>query len=279
MDRREFLQTLAAASVCASVPVSDATVVGRRARKPPAKPRIGFFVASESIATWRGAELSVDESARAAQLFGGSVTLTRGNSLPSTQTTPGMLKVILGGETLDSARRLAAIARDSHALYMNVGCHDDALRGECIREAFHIAPSEWMRQRALMAVGGDASTHEARAWDSSLARFGADTLNRRFMARYGVAMTAEAWTAWCAVKCVWDAALRSGAETPAGVIGFLERDARFDAHKGAALFFDGQHQLLQPLYVVPALAPGRVVAEAAIDTFTASPRGCAWTSP
>jgi hypothetical protein len=101
----------------------------------------------------------------------------------------------------------------------------------CARDAFGIATSTgW-------------------AWVPALTRFGADSLNKRYRARYGEPMTSDAWCAWFAVKCAWEAALKSGARDAKGLITYLERpSSRFDGHKGVALFFDASHRLVQPAY-------------------------------
>jgi hypothetical protein len=102
----------------------------------------------------------------------------------------------------------------------------------CRREVFHVASGSW-----------------GVTWLPTLKRFGADSLNRRYRDRYAAGMTATAWCAWFAVKCSWEAALKSKATDAAGLIAYLESPAaRFDGHKGVALFFDGAHQLRQPMY-------------------------------
>jgi ABC transporter substrate binding protein (PQQ-dependent alcohol dehydrogenase system) len=90
------------------------------------------------------------------------------------------------------------------------------------------------------------------AWDASLTRFGADTLNQRFEARYRQPMTDDAWTGWLAVKMLWEAALRARTSEPDVVGAVLTREStRFDGHKGRALSFRSwDHQLRQPVYVL-----------------------------
>ena len=155
--------------------------------------------------------MAVEEAQRAAQLFGGTVGIGAG---------PG-LRVVVGGVprgTID-------------AVHMNVL----DLRPEdrvCRREVFHVASGSW-----------------GVTWLPTLTRFGADSLNRRYRERYATAMSAAAWCSWFAVKCSWEAALKSKATGTAGLIAYLESPAaRFDGHKGVALHFDGAHQLRQPMY-------------------------------
>src|SRR5207253_822904 len=128
-----------------------------------------------------------EEAAHGAALFGGSFSTFR--------WTPdgdyAMVTAIVGaGDT----QRCLERARQSLANgfpFINTGCSDDRLRGAvCAKTMFHVAPSDAMQHDA-----GEAAV----AWDSSLERFGADTLNRRFLARFGQPMTDAAWAAWFAV--------------------------------------------------------------------------------
>ena len=86
-------------------------------------------------------------------------------------------------------------------------------------------------------------------------------------------MTEEAWQGWCAVKIAWEAALRSRATTIAELSTYLERaSARFDAHKGEALYFNARHELVQPLYLLAERSGARTVVDemiaGAADTST-----------
>ena len=102
----------------------------------------------------------------------------------------------------------------------------------CVREVFHVASGSW-----------------GVTWLPTLTRFGADSLNKRYRARYQTGMTPTAWCSWFAVKCAWESALKSRASNAADLIAYLESPrARFDGHKGVALYFDGTHELRQPMY-------------------------------
>jgi ABC transporter substrate binding protein (PQQ-dependent alcohol dehydrogenase system) len=134
--------------------------------------------------------------------------------------------------------------------FLNVACSADVLRGaSCRPTLFHVAPSDTMKRDALSAAraGGTVA-----AWHPSLERFGADTLNRRFQTRFNREMTSEAWTAWMAVKVLWESALRVRSDETGKLVGYLTRDTtQFDGHKGAPLSFRSwDRQLRQPLYVV-----------------------------
>ena len=107
-------------------------------------------------------------------------------------------------------------------LFMNVGCSSDALRGaECGALAFHVYPSDAM---VLDAAKQAPNAREVVVWDHSLVRFGADTLNGRFLNRFGFGMTPLAWTTWFAVKALWESALRMKSAEPGVLAEFLTRD-------------------------------------------------------
>ena len=157
----------------------------------------------------RGAEMSADEVKRAAEMFGGQVTF----SAEPPVHLPARLRVVIGA---------------SGPVYMNIMAVDPS----CRRDTFDVAAPEG-----------------TFAWSPSLKRFGADTLNKRYRDRYNASMSSAAWCGWFAVKCAWEAALRSRAADGGTLIAYLERPtARFDGHKGSPLHFDASHRLVQPLY-------------------------------
>jgi hypothetical protein len=159
----------------------------------------------------RGAQMGIEEAQHAAALFGGTVAIGDG---------PG-LRVVIGGVPRAPV----------HDIHMNVVDLSAEAR-ECRHEVFHIA-----------------SGSRGVTWLPTLTRFGADSLNKRYRSRYGTGMTPEAWCAWFAVKCSWEAALKSKAVNTAELIAFLQSPAaRFDGHKGTALYFAGANELRQPIY-------------------------------
>jgi ABC transporter substrate binding protein (PQQ-dependent alcohol dehydrogenase system) len=166
----------------------------------------------------------------------------------------------------------ASVAR---VLHLNIGCSADDLRGAgCRPETFHVMPSDAMLRDAV-ALSGHPADAWAAAWDPSLVRFGADTLNQRFRARFRQSMTADAWTAWVAVKMLWEASLRTRATDSAAIGAYLRAEStQFDGHKGRPLSFRSwDQQLRQPMYVVARGTGGatRVIAElpaATTDTET-----------
>jgi hypothetical protein len=204
-----------------------------------------------------GLVLGVEEANHAAALFGGSVTLV---SLAGVESLPHGVSALIGGDDDAGCEHDADRAAAAAVLFLNVGCSDDSLRGtRCRRTTFHVAPSDAMYRDALRLAHAGAGARGA-AWDPSLARFGADTLNDRFRARFDAPMTADAWTAWLAVKILWESALRTRASDPATLGAYLARDTtQFDGHKGQALSFRAwDHQLRQPVYV---MRDGRVLGQ------------------
>jgi hypothetical protein len=180
-----------------------------------------------------GLALGVEEATHAASLFGGSIDIVSADAQD--------LSAIIAGECGLSTR--------GDILTLNVACASDELRRRCRPMLFHVAPSDAMRRDAVAQHSG-----RALSWHASLTRFGADTLNQRFLKRFGTPMTEDAWSAWMAVKILWEASLRTRATTPDALAAFLENPTtQFDGHKGRPLSFRAwNHQLRQPLYVVDA---------------------------
>lgn len=178
-----------------------------------------------------GLALGVEEATHAAGLFGGSIDVVPLDA-------NGLSAII-------AAHCEPAAARDVPTL--TVGCSSDEQRRQCQPMLFHVTPSESMRRAAAARTSG-----RVVAWDASLTRFGADTLNQRFLKRFGQPMREDAWTAWLAVKMLWEASLRTRSAAPGALAEFLGRPTtQFDGHKGRPLRFRASdHQLLQPLYVI-----------------------------
>lgn len=197
-----------------------------------------------------GIRLGIDEASHSAALFGGSI-----EAVPITLSSLGTARVsaVIGGDETRECALVARAAEEAGVVFMNVGCANDALRGEdCGPMMFHVVPSEAMYRDALR--GQAESGLIAAAWDSSLERFGADTLNGRFRARFGRGMSADAWLAWMAVKVLWEASLRVRSADARALVEYLTQyGTQFDGHKGVPLSFRAwDHQLRQPLYVVSA---------------------------
>ncbi len=234
--RREFLAR-AAGFTLGALPLSRSLVAS-------APFTGGGPIVAGADARGDGALLGVEEARHAASLFGGEITLT---TIAATAPPPRDITAILGDADLTRARRWMRDASAVGALFMNVACASDDLRGrECSASTFHVVPSEAMCHDAAGSAGGAVV-----AWDASLARFGADTLNERFHTRFGRAMTADAWCAWMAVKALWESALRAKSGDARRVGEYLSRETtQFDGHKGRPLSFRGwDHQMRQPLYV------------------------------
>jgi hypothetical protein len=226
--------------------------VPRRTQPIPVAPALRIGVVQTATNPSRdhelGITLGVDEARHAAQLFGGSI-----ETVPVARPTDEnrRLSAIIGGNDDDCAAWGAHAAKMGN-VYMNVCCTADALRGtQCSAAAFHVVPSDAMYRDAIAMTGGSTGD-EAAAWDSSLSRFGADTLNQRFRTRFQTGMTSLAWAAWMAVKILWESALRQKSAEGSAIAIYLMRDStQFDGHKGQPLSFrPWDHQLRQPIYVL-----------------------------
>jgi hypothetical protein len=259
--RRSFLHDAAIGALAAIAP----SPARRREWFAPAPLRIGvveFAHHPSAAARTRGLQLGLDEARHAAALFGGAIELipVTAAALPTHR-----LSAVVGGDTTADCASLSEAASAARVLHLNVGCSNDELRGtDCRPETFHVAPSDAMLRDAVAQAGHPANGSSA-AWDPSLVRFGADTLNQRFRARFRQSMTADAWTAWVAIKMLWEASLRTRATDGAAIGAYLRADStQFDGHKGRPLSFRSwDQQLRQPIYVVARGTGGatRVIAE------------------
>lgn len=230
ISRRQFVIRAAA------IPGVSHAVFGRLTLSSDVRVGVTNLQSPPVSARDMGLTLGAEEATHAALLFGGSFTLT------SASPSQGLTAVI--GDTRCSGAMPAGVP------FFNVGCAGDSLHGAaCTPNVFHIAPSEAMRRDALTL---SRRSGNVSAWHPTLVRFGADTLNRRFLVRFGKPMTADAWTAWLATKIIWESVLRLRAADPAPLTAHLTDDAaHFDGHKGLPLSFrKWDHQLRQPLYVV-----------------------------
>ena len=212
--------------------------------------RLGVIAPTDSSARDQqlGIDLGVDEATHAAQLFGGSIEITR---LSTPSADDRRLSAIVGGGDAQSCASWAEHAGAAKVVYMNTTCTSDALRGAtCSRAMFHVIPSDSMLRDAVALVR--ANDGEAAAWDASLTRYGADALNQRFRARFHEPMTPIAWAAWLSIKILWESALRQKSGDSSAIAEYLARDTtQFDGHKGQPLSFRSwDHQLRQPLYIV-----------------------------
>jgi hypothetical protein len=241
LDRRDFLGLLA----MTALPLAGMI---RRTRSPRMKARLLVTIVGDNAraAVVRGAEMGVEEAQHAARLFDGEVTL---RVVPD----PKLVKRDEGVHVLLDSRGLgrepggsSTVAASIGALFMNVLDGSDDFRAACFRHVVHIAPPAPTRH-----ASGASGDDDVVAWHPTLSRFGADTLNKRYRARTGAGMDEQVWAGWFAVKCAWEATLRSKASTAHELLSYIERETtRFDGHKGSALYFDRRHQLVQPLYIV-----------------------------
>ena len=179
MDRRDFLMWSSLAGVTAM-----------RQRGPVVRLALLTPAGAPASPSELGVRMSVEEVERAALLFGGEIILTRVTGDARVAATAGEMAsivkherttAILGGAHATECAALARVADRQGALYFNMSSSDDALRGaECRATMFHVIPSAAMYRDALTRAEPPAEA-DARcvAWDASLVRFGADTLNQR----------------------------------------------------------------------------------------------------
>jgi len=268
IERREFIKAVAAATA------ELATLIALPDSGPLVAPRMTVVLSADrdtvrTAARAQGVMMGVEEAARSAVMFGGGVELERLTTgadvaAAARRAIARGAVVVVGGEAADECTQLAAACAHADALYVNVLCSADELRGAaCDRHMFHVAPSDAMIASARGQLPATNAQAESRvsAWDSSLQAFGADTLNQRFRARFGVPMTGDSWAGWFAVKCLSEAVLRTGARGTPALIQYLESErSGSDGHKGRLLTFRAwDHQLRQPLYVMESGSAQRAI--------------------
>jgi hypothetical protein len=243
LTRRAFVRRLALVAVLPSV--------RRRTLGTALSLRIGVIAAragdAAAQARTHGLEMGLDEARHAATLFGGTIELVPTPPAKIART----LSAVVGGASEAECAAIGAAADRAEIPYLNVACTAQSLReAACRRSMFHIIPSDAMYRDAT-ALAAQPAGHST-AWDAALERFGADSLNQRFQERFHEPMSEQAWTAWFAVKVLWESSLRARSATPGALIDYLRRDTtQFDGHKGRPLSFRAwDNQLRQPMYVI-----------------------------
>ncbi|MEX2541454.1 MAG: ABC transporter substrate-binding protein [Trueperaceae bacterium] len=94
--------------------------------------------------------------------------------------------------------------------------------------------------------------YRATSWEATLDAYGARELNARFAARWDTTMEPPAWSAYQAIKVLFETVSLGGAGTGPEVVEFLENpQSVFDIWKGIGVTFRSwDHQLRQSLYLV-----------------------------
>jgi hypothetical protein len=225
----------------AGLAAGAALVLGRGTARAASPLRLVWLHGERGLqlATERGVTLGAEEASRLATLLGVEATV---------------FPVHRGAE--DTGRALRDLGAFG-ALASGPGARGDGLA--CVRvdredasdAAFRVASTRAARERALRSYqesGREATGASAVDWHPALSRFGAEQLNQRFLARFGVPMDEASWAAWFAVKILFETAFRSGSH-PGAVAAALAATA-FDGHKGIQLRFAADRTLSQPIYVV-----------------------------
>jgi hypothetical protein len=198
-----------------------------------------------------GVTLGIEEAQRTAKLFGWEVAVLQlPESLAGTDGKPVAAGVtaIVGDLT---ATRVRPLWQPPRALLFDIGKPATTDPGECGDRAFHLlSPNVSI---SLTETSDKASpTREVKgvSWHPALERFGAAQLNDRYRNRFGRQMDERAWAGWMSIKILLDAALKMGTSEQCALERFLlSSEARFDGHKGVALFFDpSTRELVQPRY-------------------------------
>ena len=150
-------------------------------------------------------------------------------------------------------------------LFVDAGCASVESLSTCSALTIRVWPGARDRAEALSRIPPDESVRaRVVAWDSTLERYGADRLNRRFRASAGRAMTSEAWSGWIAMHVLVEASRRVRSTQPFELArALLDPAIQFDGYKGRGLSFRARdHRLDQPLYVIVERKGRRVVVDA-----------------
>ncbi len=250
VGRRAAVRTIASGVVAAMLTPRDLLALGAPPTTVEPRPplRIGL-VRADGTDAWRSLEsgiaLGAEEASRAAAMLGRSVALRTG---AAHDLLDDGVDALVG--LADEGGALGALAETAGVLLVDAGAEPRRATTSAPRgHVFHIAPSEPTTRAALERASGPG---ELVLWHPALRRFGAAQLNARHRARFHEPMDAQAWAGWMSVKVIWESASRL--DTPGGdaLAAWLGSPrARFDGHKGRALYFDAEsHELRQPLYIV-----------------------------
>lgn len=229
-----------------------------------------YFGPSDSPAL-RGLQLGVDESNVQGEFLGVKLNLVpqSGDSIPSSG-------VALFADKPDTITDLAQAA-GGRAVF-NLSDTSDALRDACLANALHVIPSDRMKADAaaqwLQRNPGSEVT--AAAWHGKAVKFAARDLNKRYLARFGVAMNDLAWAGWFAARAVGDTLMREPGADGGALLRLLKEADGLDGQKGDPHSFRSSGQLRQPLVLVGP--DGELLGEAPVrgatgglDSLGASP--------
>jgi branched-chain amino acid transport system substrate-binding protein len=94
--------------------------------------------------------------------------------------------------------------------------------------------------------------HRFALWDAMLEEPGAADFNTRYLTRWGDPADPTAWSAYHAVKILYEATRAVGSTNGGAIVDYLENSGReFELLKGPGTSFrPWDHQLRQPLYIV-----------------------------
>ncbi len=229
------------------------------------------YVGPESGSALRGSQLGIDESNRQGAFLDVRLSLAVWSDGP----VPGNAIAILAdrrGGIVDVAGAAGGRA------VLNLTDETDALRSACLENVLHIIPSARMKADAVTqwTARNPGDSVSASGWHGSAVKFAARDLNKRFRQRFGMAMDAQAWAGWFAVRAVSETLIRDPDADAASLLRSLREADGLDGQKGDPLSFRNSGQLRQPLVLVNETeelvgeAPVRGAADG-LDSLGASP--------
>jgi hypothetical protein len=190
----------------------------------------------------RGAELGVVESNRQGRYFEKELRLE--SDFPPEAPAPVLWIAALEADDLlehATPERLVIAATATH----------NSLRSACLPNVFFTGPSRAMSRSALARAPEDvAKDAVAEAWHSTLVKYAARDLNKRYREAYGEPMDSLAWAGWAAARIYGEAWIRGAGPDAEGVAEYLRDKLSFDGQKGVAMTFAPSGQLRQVMFLV-----------------------------
>ena len=212
------------------------------------------FIGDRAGSAFQGAEMGVIEANYQGEFLGISYRLT-----DAVETDTVFIVTSLTGTALDEL----AERYPTHAV-MNARDRADARRTACHGNLFSVIPSDAMYRDAAAQFQRKApgQTAAPRAWESTMRKYAASQLNKRFREHAGKPMDDEGWAGWVAVKVATDQLASGAITTPDGLVAALKQPITFDASKGVPQSFRPNGQMRQRMLLVAE--NGKIVAEAPI---------------
>jgi len=225
-----------------------------------------LYVGPEDGSALAGVRQGLDEANIQGRFLGQEYRLRQATQAQALDDKSARPSAILASLDAQGLKQLAAAYPGTPVL--NLDNEDDALRGACLANLFHIIPSHRMLADAeaqWRKKHPDSGAH-ARAWHYTMRKYAASQLNSRFKKAQGRPMDDASWAGWAAVRLLSDVVAHNQTAQAAELLRHMKTDLAFDGQKGIDMSFRDTGQLRQPLLLVEkdrivGMAPVRGVAK------------------